>query len=339
MSTRPTSRVIRAARPGELELALVPLLRPEAGQVLVAAEFSCISPGTERIALSGEFEPGTHWDRWVNYPFALGYSTVGRIADVHPSSAGPHAIGDWVCVHRPHADLRWVDAAEVVPVGNGTPLRPAAGLFALAALTQGAVRELGSLLGEHVVVAGAGPVGQLCVAFARLAGARQVTVVTRTRSRDDLSRLSGAAYVAHSEQELTRLLPDEGVTVAIDATGSGELLPSLSRVVRKRGTILLIGDTPHPGRQTTGGDLLRKGIVLRHYHDSMLPRTEPTPQTWWTHSRIVRYYLDLVADGSLRLDHLITHRFPSDRWKAAYDVVLGAEPHCAVLLDWSGSDA
>src|SRR5436190_23465182 len=55
-------------------------IRPNA--VRIKAQTSLISTGTEGICLHRLFEPGTHWDDWVKYPFHTGYSMVGEITEV-----------------------------------------------------------------------------------------------------------------------------------------------------------------------------------------------------------------------------------------------------------------
>lgn len=77
----------------------VPEIAPD--QVLVRASKTLISSGTESIVLGRVFDPGTHRDSWVEYPFSPGYSFVGRVAAVGREVAGLHE-GDRVAVRGPH---------------------------------------------------------------------------------------------------------------------------------------------------------------------------------------------------------------------------------------------
>jgi hypothetical protein len=67
---------------------------PGPGEVLIRAKKTLISTGTEGICLSRLFEAGSHWDRWVKYPFYPGYSMVGQVAAVGsnpPATSTDHA--------------------------------------------------------------------------------------------------------------------------------------------------------------------------------------------------------------------------------------------------------
>ena len=82
---------------------------------------SLISTGTETICFARRFDPGTHWDHWVQYPFRPGYSTVARVEEV----------GEGVTGLQP-GDRDFDDFAlriDIAPV----PL-PAAGFLLLAGL-------------------------------------------------------------------------------------------------------------------------------------------------------------------------------------------------------------
>src|ERR687884_322753 len=68
--------------PGQVELERQPVRPPGPGQVLIETRRTLISTGTELIALHRRFEPGSHWDRWVQYPFSPGYSSAGIVREV-----------------------------------------------------------------------------------------------------------------------------------------------------------------------------------------------------------------------------------------------------------------
>src|ERR1700691_5431646 len=56
--------------------------KPGKNQVLIRTHLSLMSTGTENIVFNRLFDPGTHWDNWVKYPFYPGYSSVGIIEEV-----------------------------------------------------------------------------------------------------------------------------------------------------------------------------------------------------------------------------------------------------------------
>ncbi|MGH7956672.1 MAG: hypothetical protein ACREH8_06645 [Opitutaceae bacterium] len=51
---------------------------PADDEVLVETRFSLMSTGTENIVVNCQFDAGTHWHRWVQYPFSQGMLALGR---------------------------------------------------------------------------------------------------------------------------------------------------------------------------------------------------------------------------------------------------------------------
>src|SRR5438552_17204505 len=78
---------------------------PKDNEVLVRTHFSLMSTGTENIVFNRLFDPGTHWDRWVKYPFYPGYASVG-IVEATGANVAAVQVGDRVGFrqgHRSHA--------------------------------------------------------------------------------------------------------------------------------------------------------------------------------------------------------------------------------------------
>ena len=123
----------------QLELADrdLPPLGP--GQVLVRTEVSLMSTGTENICFNRLFAPGTHFDRWVKYPFEPGYSCVGVAEQV---GAGVESVkpGDRVAHSRPHASCHVVDAADCFVVPSSVSPEHAV-WFALARIAYNGARR------------------------------------------------------------------------------------------------------------------------------------------------------------------------------------------------------
>src|SRR5687768_7239936 len=72
----------------QLEFRAAEVPDPGPNQVLVETAKTLISTGTECICYQRKFAPGTHWDRWVKYPFPVGYSNAGRVLRVGPEVPG-----------------------------------------------------------------------------------------------------------------------------------------------------------------------------------------------------------------------------------------------------------
>ena len=97
--------------PGQVELERHEVLPPGPGQVLVETRRTLISTGTELICLHRRFEPGSHWDAWVKYPFSPGYSSAGVVREVGDGVEGLRP-GDRVATRRPHRQFVTINAAS-----------------------------------------------------------------------------------------------------------------------------------------------------------------------------------------------------------------------------------
>ena len=142
-----------------------------------------------------------------------------------------------------------VRADQCVPVPDDVPFRLAACAEPLAVALH-AVRRAGELLGRHVLIAGAGPIGLLTLASVLRAGAATATVT-------DLAQAPLAAARAMGATGTIRILPDDdalpraadahgGFDVAFEATGAPSSVAGLPALTRRGGTIVQLGMLP-PG--------------------------------------------------------------------------------------------
>lgn len=101
-------------------------------------------------------------------------------------------------------------------------------------------------LGDTVAILGSGPIGMLCTAMVRAAGAQRVFLGDRVPHRLELGRRMGADVTIHTEQEnFSEAVMDEtkgrGVDLAFDAAGDVGLINLALEVTRPTGTVVLIG--------------------------------------------------------------------------------------------------
>jgi S-(hydroxymethyl)glutathione dehydrogenase/alcohol dehydrogenase len=104
-------------------------------------------------------------------------------------------------------------------------------------------------IGESVLVYGAGGVGLSIIQAAVLVGANPIIAVDRFDNRLDLAASLGATHVINSQMtdpaaEIARIVGDDGVDVAIDNTGSPEVISLASRLTNARGRTVLVGVPP-----------------------------------------------------------------------------------------------
>lgn len=318
-----------APRRAELVEVDLPPVGPD--DLLLQTCVSLVSAGTERRCFTGEFPERSHWTAWVSYPFVPGYACVGRVLEAGSAVSGI-APGDRVAVHRPHRSHHVVrsTSAHRVP---GDLADADAVWFALGAIAQHAVRRGRLEAGADVAVAGAGAVGLLAAKYARVFGAGSVRVLGRRPVRDPWS--DGTVFdhgdAAALRDSVRGAVPD-GVDVLVDATGDPAALASLSPVVRRGGTVVLVGDPVAPSTQALGDDVLRRELSVVGAHDAGIPRAGRR----WSYDRNVALTFRLLADGRLRVDDLPCVAVDAAGLPSAYaDLAAGDLRGATPLVRWS----
>jgi 2-desacetyl-2-hydroxyethyl bacteriochlorophyllide A dehydrogenase len=300
-------------------------------QVRVAALHTLISAGTEGTVFNRLFDPGTHWDRWVKYPFHPGYSFVGRIEELG-SHATKFAVGDVVVARLGHASHHLVDQDELMRVPEGIDPRYAV-WFALAKIAAMGARVAQYQIGDSVLIIGAGPIGQMSTRWAFVLGAEAVVVADMVMSRLEFAKMGGASAViarpiAEAIDQLGDLCNGERPRLVIDSTGNPAAFASALAAAADRGRIVLLGDTGMPVRQSFTSDFLTRGLTVVGVHDLHHEGN-------WTPQRIYRLFFHLVRDGRFRLEGLNTHRFAPADCQRAYELTGPARDETmGILFDW-----
>ena len=324
--------------PGAVELEERPVPSPGPGEVLLRTRRTLISPGTELTILSGEFPPGSAWDRYGQFPFVAGYSAAAEVTELGEGVESVQ-VGDLVAAGTPHA--RWATASEhaVYPLrGADVPLElmPFA---TLAATVMNGVRRSGTGWGDSVVVFGLGLLGQLAVRYCRLCGARPVIGVDPIDAR--LGLLPPDVIGVHPERLSVRDIVASATRrrmadVVFEATGHAQLIPGQFDVLRRQqGRFVVLSSPRGEPAPFDFHDLANApSHTIIGAHVSSHPPVE-TPQTPWTMARNAELFFDLVSDGELDLAPLITHRLGFEEAPAAYLSLLeDRSQSLAVVLEW-----
>jgi threonine 3-dehydrogenase len=183
------------------------------------------------------------------------------------------------------------------------------------------------VLGEDVLVTGAGPIGCMAAAVVRHAGARHVVVTDVNDYRLDLASRMGATCTVNSrEKDLATVISElgmkEGFDVGLEMSGAAPALLGMLESMANGGRVALLG-LPGANGQQVAFDWVRiitsmltiKGIYGREMFE-----------TW--------YAMSVLEATGLDISPVITHRFPASRWDEAFDVAAGGE--CGkVVIDWS----
>src|ERR1051326_8744863 len=242
------SRVVFTG-PRHVELQESPIEEPGPGQARVRTRCTLIRTGTELTALTGDFPENSAWSRYIRYPWTAGYSHVGEVEVV---GEGVEAIspGDQLTSHAPHADRALITVARAERVPPGVKAEEA-GFLPLAQITLNGVRQAEVILGESVVILGAGLIGQLTARFCQLAGARPVMLADQSETRLAFARDTGCELV-HVASDAARVdAVSQGTRgrmadVVIEASGNPALIPPALRLARRRGRVVILGSPRGP---------------------------------------------------------------------------------------------
>jgi 2-desacetyl-2-hydroxyethyl bacteriochlorophyllide A dehydrogenase len=304
---------------------------PGAGEVRVKMALSLMSTGTENIVFNRLFDPGTHWDNWVKYPFYPGYSAVGVV-----EAAGPDVklkVGDRVatrCNHSSHQIRKEVDC-HVIPAE--IPFAEAV-WFALAKICFQGARAAEYKMGDSVLIIGAGPIGQMSTRWARAAGAQTIIVVDAIPGRLELASIGGAtATISQSitEAKDAVLAANKGELprVVIDSTGSSPVFESALGLAARYGTVVILGDTGSPSGQKLTPDVITRGLRIVGAHDGH-------NNEQWNDATIVPLFFALARSGRFSLGKLNSHTFRPEDCAEAYGIAnRDRASTMGIIFDWS----
>ncbi|WP_239025275.1 zinc-dependent alcohol dehydrogenase [Rhodoligotrophos defluvii] len=297
-------RALFYVAPGRAELRAVEPRKRSAGVeiCLVRTCWSGLSRGTERLVFQGRLPP-SEWQRMrapfqegdFPFPVKYGYSAVGRVERGPPDLVGRHVF----CLY-PHQDQFEVEAAALVPLSEGVPLRRAI-LSANLETALNVIWDSGAAPGDRITIIGGGIVGLLvCYLAAALPGA-EVTLVDIASGRAEIAHLFGAHFAAPEDA------PGEA-DIVIHASGSPQGLALALELAGTEGTIV---EASWFGDQTVG---LPLGAAFHSRRlrliASQVGMVATARRARWTHRRRLEKAVSLLRDD--RLDRLVTHEVGFD---------------------------
>lgn len=181
------------------------------------------------------------------------------------------------------------------------------------------------LVGEDVLITGAGPIGLMAAAVARHVGARFVVITDVSPYRLELARSMGVDLaldvsresIASAQQRLGMV---EGFDVAMEMSGHPGALPEILANLNHGGRVAMLGLPSRPIEIDWGKVVSHMITIKGIYGREMF-------ETWYAMSAMLRSGLDISS--------VVTHRFPADDWKAAFETARGGQ--CGkIVLDWEG---
>lgn len=179
------------------------------------------------------------------------------------------------------------------------------------------------LVGEDVLITGAGPIGAMAVGIAKKAGARHVVITDINDYRLDLARSMGATTVNVQKQDLKQVTRDLGMTegfdVGMEMSGTPAGLNQMVGTMAHGGKIAMLGIQS----DKTGIDwdaVVFKGLTIRGIYGRLMF------ETW--------YKLTAMLQSGLDIKPIITHRFHYTDFQKGFDIMRSGNSG-KVILDWS----
>jgi len=179
------------------------------------------------------------------------------------------------------------------------------------------------VLGEDVLVSGAGPIGLMATAIARHAGARHVVVCEPNARRRDLAKQMGATRVIDPAKErLTDVFDEldmvEGYDVAFEMSGSPTALRNAIDAMAHGGAIAILG-IPTQDVTLDVNAVVFKMLTLRGIYGREMY------ETW--------YKMTVMLQSGLDIRPAITHRFGFREFEAAFAAARSGDAG-KVIMDW-----
>lgn len=345
MTTKMRALVKSAAQPG-LEMREVPVPSPGPNDVLVKLE---------KTAICGTDLHIYQWDDWaqrtIKPPLVIGHEFVGRIVELGSQVRGytegqrvsaeghivcgvcrncragkphlcPHTVGIGVNRDGGFAEYVVVPASNLWPIPDEIPSELAAFFDPFGNAAHCALQF--DLVGEDVLITGAGPIGIIAAGIARHVGARHVVISDVNDYRLNLAREMGATRTINVRNER---LPDvleelniEGFDVGMEMSGNPQAFNDLLTCMYHGGKVALLGILPK-GTGIDWDKVIFKGLEMHGIYGRRMY------ETWYKMTQ-------MVLTG-FPLHKALTHQIAIDDFETGFELM--AQGECGkVVCDWSG---
>lgn len=295
------------------------------------------------------------WDKWaqsvIKPPLIIGHEFVGIVSelgsDVKGFTIGEKVSGEGhiVCgkcrncragkqhicqktegvgVHRQGAFANYVciPQSNVVKIGDGIPLDFASCMDPLGNAVHTALQF--DLVGEDVLITGAGPIGCMATSVARMAGARKIVVTDINNSRLALAKRMGAdavidPFYENIEDYMSVLGIKEGFDVGLEMSGNSEAFKDQIKYSRNGAKIAVLGIF-HGDLSVNMNDIVFKMLTIQGVYGRNMY------ETWHKMKSLLQMGLDISP--------VITHKFHYTEYEKAFELMTSGESG-KIILDWS----
>jgi threonine dehydrogenase-like Zn-dependent dehydrogenase len=247
------------------------------------------------------------WDKKIEdlkYPRYIGHEVSGVVIATGDSDS-KFKPGDKVAAWadgKGYAEEIIVNEKTVMPVAENIPLEHA--MSEPIACTTNAVLKMSVRLGDTIALAGTGFMGLILLQQLKYTGARKIIAID---IRDEMLKLAeelGADIILNPKKQnvkkyIKEITGNKGVDIAIEAGGAESTINLAADICRMEGKLVIFGF--HPGRRVIEDfgywNWMAFDIINAHFRDmnTILNGT--------------RIGMEMLNDGKIKMDKLITHRF------------------------------
>ena len=328
-----------------LVLGRVPVPEPGPGEVLIKVH---------KTAICGTDVHIYNWDPWaqqhIKPAMVIGHEYVGEVAQLGAGVTGLHVgqrvsgEGHITCGHCRNChtgNIQWckdtqgvgvdrdgafaeyvcIPASNVIIIDENLPEEVVAFFDAVGNATHTAL--MWDLVGEDVLITGAGPIGIIAAGVCKYAGARRVVITDVNEYRLDLARKMGAdAAVNVAKEDLHTVMAQQGLVegfdVGLEMSGNPAALDQMIAVMRNGGKVSLLGLSGKPAQMDMNG-IIMKGLTLQGIYGRKM-------DNW--------HQMSYMVQGGLDLTPVITHRYHYTEFEKGFEAMNSGKSG-KVVLDWT----
>lgn len=334
-------------------------LKPEVGIWMTDVPVPKLGPNDVMIKIKKTAICGTdihiyNWDEWakevVPVPLTIGHEFVGEIielgSEVKGLTVGQRVSGEGhlscgycrncragrlhMCRNNVSigymttgcfAEYLSMPAVNVYPIPDSISDTQAAILDPFGNATHTALAF--PLVGEDVLITGAGPVGIMAVAVARHVGARHIVITDVNEYRLNLAKQMGASLTvdvrkSNLKEAMATLGMHEGFDVGMEMSGNPTAFGDMLNYMNNAGKIALLGFLPRE-TQVDWNKFIMKGIQMKGIYGREMF------ETW--------YKMVSMLQSGLNIAPVITHEFHIDEFQKAFDTMLSGESG-KIVMRW-----
>lgn len=179
------------------------------------------------------------------------------------------------------------------------------------------------MVGEDVLITGAGPIGIMAVAICKHVGARHVVITDVNEYRLELAKKMGATRAVNASKEnlgdvMKSLGMVEGFDIGLEMSGNAHAFSSMIESMNHGGRISILGIFPDKV-SIDWSQVIFKGLVLKGIYGREMF------ETWYKMRSMVQSGLDVTP--------VITHHFPVDNFQEGFELMCSGQSG-KVILEW-----